>query len=77
MLFRSYEGAESSTNNISNFTGFMISAIKGDYYEEADTQPAAPKKKGRKKTNAFHDFKQNTYDYNQLELELASNLGNK
>lgn len=73
LVKKTYEGAESSLDNISNFTGFMISAIKGNFYEEADTQTAKPKKKGKKDTNKFNDFKQNTYDFDQLEIDLLSN----
>lgn len=45
-----------------NFTGWMIAAIKNGY------------KASRKYcSNGFHDFEQNEYDFDQLEMELLSN----
>lgn len=45
-----------------NFTGWMIAAIKNGY-----------KASGKYSGYSFHDFEQNEYDFNQLEMELLSN----
>lgn len=45
-----------------NFTGWMIAAIKNGY-------TASKKYTG----SSFHDFEQNEYDFDQLEMELLSN----
>lgn len=45
-----------------NFTGWMIAAIQNGYKE-------SKKFSG----NSFNDFEQNTYDFDQLEMELLSN----
>lgn len=78
LVKRAYEGAEGSYDSISNFTGFMISAIKDNYYPEAvEPAPETQKKKkaGKKpiSQNPFNQFKQNDYDFDQLEIELLSN----
>lgn len=45
-----------------NFTGWMIAAIQSGY-------KASKKYSG----SGFHDFEQNEYDFDQLEMELISN----
>lgn len=45
-----------------NFTGWMIAAIKNGY-------TASKRYSG----SSFHDFEQNEYDFDQLEMELLSN----
>lgn len=45
-----------------NFTGWMIAAIQNGYKESKKFS-----------ANSFNDFEQNTYDFDQLELELLSN----
>lgn len=45
-----------------NFTGWMIAAIRNGY-------KASRKYSG----SSFHDFEQNEYDFDQLEMELVSN----
>lgn len=45
-----------------NFTGWMIAAIQNGYKESKKFS-----------ANTFNDFEQNTYDFDQLELELLSN----
>ena len=73
LIKRTYEGVEASSGNISNFTGFMISAIKGEYYEDVGKKPKSSAAKNKKPgDNPFNQFKQNSYDYDQLELELAA-----
>lgn len=74
LVKRAYEGAVDSPSKIDNFTGFLISAIKGDYYPEGVVVKEV-KKRGRpkKSQNIFNDFKQNEYDFDALEKELLSN----
>ncbi len=49
--------------SVSNRVGWMIACIKGDYKTSAST----PKK------NAFNDYPQNEYDYDELEKMLINN----
>ena len=49
--------------NVSNRVGWMIACIKGDYKPSG----SAPKK------NAFNDYPQNEYDYDELEKMLINN----
>ena len=59
-------------DGIGNFVGFFINAIKDGYYDRPETSPK--KSKNDKKKNQFNQFKQNQYDFDVLEKELAANL---
>ena len=50
-----------ASGNIDNVVGWLRSAIRGSW------------SKVSKKNNAFNDFKQNTYDYDELEQRLVAN----
>lgn len=62
--------ASKDSSNISNFTGWMIAAVREGY------QPGKPKKTKAKTSaktkskNSFNDFEQNEYDFEELEKEL-------
>lgn len=66
--------ASKDSPNISNFTGWMIAAVKEGY------QPGKAKKtrskaspKSKKTKNSFTDFEQNEYDFDELERQLLHN----
>ena len=62
LVKNAYEIYQKQKVKAANFTGWMIAAIKNGYKDS--------KKYTR---NSFHDFEQNEYDFNQLELQLVSN----
>ncbi len=62
LVKNAYEIYQKQKVKAANFTGWMIAAIKNGYKDS--------KKYTR---NGFHDFEQNEYDFNQLELQLVSN----
>lgn len=56
---------ESSRKKIDNVMGFLISAIQNGYQVQSYN--------GKAKKNAFNNFKQNSYDFDELEKMLVTN----
>ena len=50
--------------DVDNIVGFMIAAIKNDYTR-------VPVSGNKNKKNSFTDFKQRTYDFEELEREAV------
>ncbi len=65
IIRQKYAMAENSKTQIINLTAWLISAIKEDYSEPV-------KKKASKKPNAFHNFDERDYDYDELERTLIN-----
>lgn len=61
---RAYSVARCKKTEVANLTGFLVSAIRGNYHE--------PVKMTQKK-NQFTDFSQNDYDFDDLEKQLVTN----
>ncbi len=72
LVQKAYEGAVNSVNKIDNLTGFLISAIKNRYFN-VTVEESEKKGKAKKSSNPFNDFKQNDYDFDQLEMDLLAN----
>lgn len=63
-----YDIMKKSSSNIENITGWLIKALKDGYDE-----PVRSITDRKKISNAFNNFKQNDYDFEQLELDLLLN----
>lgn len=77
LVKRAYAGTVESSTKIDNLTGFLISAIKDNYYPDiVIVDEKTVKKKGSTKKsdkNPFNNMMKNEYDFEALEKELLSN----
>lgn len=70
-IMKAYKCLVDSRTPVENKVGYMVKAISLGY----DTKEAAPAgtSSSRASKNSFNDFKQNDYDFDQLEMELIQN----
>lgn len=70
---KAYDASKDSPN-ISNFTGWMITAVKEGYQPgKCRKTKAKTSSKSKKSRNSFTDFEQNEYDFEELEKQLLHN----
>lgn len=65
LVRKQYNAIQNKGTDIKNLVGYLIEAVKEDYEE--------PSAKKAKRSNSFNNFKQNTYDFNELEEQLLDN----
>ena len=63
-VYKQYNNSK-KTKNISNIVGWMIDALRNDYKSPIGKKSINP--------NFFNNFKQNTYDFDELEKKLLDN----
>lgn len=64
---------EKHAKNVQNFTAWMIAAIKNDYQQNNEEVKKGKKEKTGKRKDKFNSFKQNKYDFDELERKLIEN----
>ena len=65
LVRKQYAAIQNKSTDIKNLVGYLIEAVREDYEE--------PSIKRAKSNNSFNQFKQNSYDFDELEKQLLDN----